>query len=207
MPLVASNFAYSWTLNGTPIAGAVSNSIIATTPGSYVCQVRAANQAGSTQKSSPAQVVVAGPHTVTVTSDGAGSGTVTNSPGERLEVRELGGRVCGGQFMQRVDDHRSDRHRDVPLLVPNTKITKATISSKQHTATFRFGVVGTPSGFSCALVKNPKRHHKHAKPTYRPCRSPKLYRHLKAERYTFSVRGSNAGGSDPTPATKRFTIS
>jgi hypothetical protein len=227
-----SSFAYSWTLNGSPIAGAVSNSITATTPGSYVCQVTAANLAGSTQKSSPAQVVAAGPHTLTVTRDGTGSGTVTSNPAgiacgtlcsasypATTTVTLTAIAASGSKFANWAGACSGAGSCSVSMttdqavtatfspLAPNTNITKATISSKQHEATFRFGAVGKGSGFSCALVKKPKRHHKHATPTYSPCRSPKRYRHLKAGRYTFSVRASNAGGSDPTPATKRFTIS
>jgi hypothetical protein len=42
---------------------------------------------------------------------------------------------------------------------------------------------------------------------YRSCCSPNRYKHLEAVRYTFLVRAPNAGRSDPTAATKRFTIS
>jgi DNA-binding beta-propeller fold protein YncE len=225
------SFAYSWTLNGSPVAGAVSNSVTATAPGSYVCQVTAANQAGSTQNSSAAHVVAADTHTLTVTRNGTGSGTVSATPGgiacgsvcsasypSTTTVALMATPATGSKFAGwagacpaagacRVA-MTTDRaiSATFKLLATNTKITKATISSKKHRATFTFGAVGNRSGFRCALVRKPKRHHKHAKPSYRSCHSPKRYKHLKARRYTFLVRASNAGGSDPTPATKRFTI-
>ena len=61
-------------------------------------------------------------------------------------------------------------------------------------------------GFRCALVKQPKRDHKQPRPSDRLCRSPKSYTALMPDRYTFLVRAFNVGGSDPMPATRRFTI-
>ena len=79
---------------------------------------------------------------------------------------------------------------------PGTKITKAKISSKHHTAKFSFKAIGTATGFQCALVK----------PSFSACRSPKTYKHLKPGKYTFEVRAFNAAGAEPTPAKKSFRI-
>jgi DNA-binding beta-propeller fold protein YncE len=49
--------AYSWSKDGGPIAGS-SNSIVAGSPGSYVCDVTASNYAGSATQSSAAVTVV-----------------------------------------------------------------------------------------------------------------------------------------------------
>ena len=92
------------------------------------------------------------------------------------------------------------------LLAPNTKITSKKVSSRKREAMFSFKAIGTSTGFRCALVKQPKRHHKKPSPSYRMCRSPTSYTRLKPGRYTFLVRAFNVGGSDPTPATTRFTI-
>jgi hypothetical protein len=92
------------------------------------------------------------------------------------------------------------------LLPPGTKITKSKISSKHHMAKFSFKAIGTATGFQCALVKTPKARHKKPKPSFSSCRSPKTYKHLKPGKYTFEVRALNAGGRDPTPAKKSFTI-
>ena len=225
------SFAYSWTLNGSPVTGAVSSSITAASPGSYVCQVTAVNQAGSTQNSSAAHVVAADTHTLTVTKHGSGSGTVSSRPGPiacgpvcstsypaTTTIALTATPASGSTFANWAGACSAAGECTVSmttdqavtatftLLAPNTKITEATISSKQHKATFKFGAVGNRSGFRCALVKKAKRHHKRAKPSYRSCRSPKRYRHLNAGRYTFLVRAANAGDSDPTPATKTFTI-
>ena len=94
----------------------------------------------------------------------------------------------------------------VTQLPPGTKTTKAKISSKHHQATFSFKAIGTATGFQCALVTKPKAHHKKPKPTFKACRSPKTYRHLKPGRYAFEVRAFNAAGADSTPPKKSFTI-
>jgi hypothetical protein len=92
------------------------------------------------------------------------------------------------------------------LLRPGTKIAKSKISSTHRQATFSFKTIGSATGFQCALVETPKARHKKPKPSFSACRSPKTYKHLKAGKYTFEVRAFNAGGADPTPAEKSFTI-
>lgn len=50
-------FAYQWTVDGVPIAGATTSSVIASSPGAYRCQITATNAAGSTtQTSAPTTV-------------------------------------------------------------------------------------------------------------------------------------------------------
>jgi DNA-binding beta-propeller fold protein YncE len=53
------SFAYGWSENETPIAGATSSSITAGSPGSYTCQVTAANRTGSAAQNSAAFTVSA----------------------------------------------------------------------------------------------------------------------------------------------------
>lgn len=83
---------------------------------------------------------------------------------------------------------------------PRVKISAAKISSKHHTATFTFKAVGQATGFQCAIVKQ-----KQSKVTFSSCRSPKLYKQLKAGKYTFEVRSVRAG-IHGLPVGKRFTI-
>jgi hypothetical protein len=83
---------------------------------------------------------------------------------------------------------------------PNTKITKASISSAKHKATLSFKAVGQASGFECELAKGKRA-------GFSSCTSPKTYKHLKKGRYTFEVRGKGPGGTDPSPAKKSFSIS
>jgi hypothetical protein len=85
--------------------------------------------------------------------------------------------------------------------IPNTKISKASIGSKTGSASFKFKAVGTAKGFQCALrpAKSKKLH-------FKSCHSPKTYKGLKAGKYTFEVSAIGAGGTDPTPAKKSFTI-
>ena len=92
------------------------------------------------------------------------------------------------------------------LVPPGTKITKVKISSKHHQAKFSFEAIGRSSGFQCALVKEPRKHHKKPKPLFSGCTSPKTYKQLKPGEYTFEVRAFKSAGADPTPAKKSFTI-
>jgi hypothetical protein len=87
------------------------------------------------------------------------------------------------------------------LALPNTKISKASISSKKRQASFKFTAIGTAKGFQCEL----KRAHKKA--AFKSCHSPKTYKHLKPGKYTFEVRAVGSGGPDPSPAKKSFKIS
>jgi hypothetical protein len=93
-------------------------------------------------------------------------------------------------------------------LVPapsHTKITKAKINARKHAASFSFTARGA-SGFACELVAPTKKGHKKPKLKFGSCRAPKAYKHLKAGRYTFLVRGVNHAGADPSPARRTFTI-
>jgi DNA-binding beta-propeller fold protein YncE len=55
-------FAYQWSVDGTPVAGATASSLTASAPGAYRCTVTASNQAGSaSQTSAPHAVAAAGP--------------------------------------------------------------------------------------------------------------------------------------------------
>ncbi len=92
------------------------------------------------------------------------------------------------------------------LAVPNTKITQHKISNRAGTATFDFDATGEATGFQCALVRPAQPHHKVSKPVYASCHSPETYQHLKPGSYTFLVRALNSAGTDPTPATLKFTI-
>ena len=90
---------------------------------------------------------------------------------------------------------------------PVTKLAKAQISSKHHTATFHFKATGDAPGFQCALVREPS--HKGAKrpsPKYSSCRSPKVFKDLPAGTYVFYVRAVGPGGIDKTPASHKFKI-
>jgi DNA-binding beta-propeller fold protein YncE len=82
---------------------------------------------------------------------------------------------------------------------PDAKITRAKIS--RGSATFRFRALDPATGFRCALTGKG-----HRKARFRPCHSPKRYRHLKPGRYTFSVRAEGPGGVDASPARRQFKI-
>ena len=175
--------------------------------------------------------VTAAKQTVTVSRRGTGSGTVRSSPDGidcgssctasypaettvRLSATPaLGSKfagwsgACRGTLSCTVTTNADQTViATFTLLAPNTRITGEKVSSRKRKATFKFKAIGTSTGFRCALIKQPKRHHKKPRPSYKLCRSPKSYTRLKPGRYTFLVRAFNAGGSDPTPATRSFTI-
>ncbi len=80
-------FSYAWTLNGAPIAGAVSSTLTTRVAGSYACTVSAANHAGSASQSSVSvSVVGALPGAATGKASPVGSATAvlngTVNPGQ-----------------------------------------------------------------------------------------------------------------------------
>ena len=90
---------------------------------------------------------------------------------------------------------------------PNTRLLTEHISSKRHSARFRFTAVGGATRFQCALLRTPTR--KHAKmpsPRYSACRSPKIFSRLKVGRYVLRVRAIGAGSAEEIPAIYRFKI-
>ncbi len=84
------------------------------------------------------------------------------------------------------------------LTPPATKLKKAKISSKAHTAKFVFTSSEAGSRFQCRLDRQEK---------FSKCRSPKTYKHLKPGKHTFRVRATDAAGNtDKTPAKRVFRI-
>jgi hypothetical protein len=85
---------------------------------------------------------------------------------------------------------------------PRVTITKARINRGRQTARFKFKATPRASRFQCALVEQ-----KHGKkkpnpqPKFHACQSPKTYKHLKRDKYTFEVRALSAAG--PGPIVKR----
>jgi len=129
--------------------------------------------------------------------------TLTSTPARRSWFAGWSG-ACSGRGACRV---KMTTERAVTAhfaLLPNTKITKATIDKANHSAKFKFKALGKSTGFQCALVKDKK--HKNAKPHFSSCRSPKTYTGLAPGGYTFLVRAFNTGGPDPTPAKKSFKL-
>ena len=90
---------------------------------------------------------------------------------------------------------------------PNTRLVFKKVSSKNHSATFRFKATGKWTGFRCALVRKPTRKGaKTPKPKYVVCGSSKTFKHLKAGSFVLYVRAIGPGGVDKTPATYKFKI-
>ena len=93
--------------------------------------------------------------------------------------------------------------------VPETKLKKGPrkFKAKTRKAKVRFSFSSPDAGakFECALVKKKKGKKKAAKPKFRPCRSPQVYR-LKPGAYRFSVRAVLNGVADRSPATRGFRV-
>ena len=83
----------------------------------------------------------------------------------------------------------------VTTFPPNTTITKMKVDASLHTASFKFGRIGSATAFQCAL-----RSRQHQSPRFRRCGRPKsgphvppsrrkkTYKHLRPGRYAFEVR-------------------
>ena len=90
---------------------------------------------------------------------------------------------------------------------PNTRLVFVKVSSRSHSARFRFAATGRSTGFRCALVRKPTR--KGAKtpsPRYAPCGASKTFKHLKRGRFALYVRAIGPGGVDKSPAIYNFRI-
>ena len=175
---------------------------------------------------------VLGRHTLTVTKAGRGRGSVTSSPagidcgstctfayayGAQVMLTatpasgftgSLSGPGCsGGTTCTVTVSSATAVTATFGFRRPsNTRIVKAAIDKKRGTASFRFTAKGAGTSFQCALLAPKKRGHKAPKLRVRPCASPKVYKHLKPGHYKFEVRAVNPAGTDPKPATKKFTI-
>jgi hypothetical protein len=83
---------------------------------------------------------------------------------------------------------------------PDKTPPETTIGSKKikgTTAKFTFSSNEPGSSFQCKLDKR----------KYKPCHSPKKYKHLSGGKHKFKVRAVDAAGNvDPVPAKKKFTI-
>ncbi len=96
------------------------------------------------------------------------------------------------------DPTPASRSFTVDTRAPNTKLTGGPPPlTTKHTATFKFKSTERGSSFKCKLDRQ----------RYKPCRSPKTYKHLKRGKHAFKVRATDrAGNLDPTPANRGWRI-
>ncbi len=80
------------------------------------------------------------------------------------------------------------------------KISRASISTKNHRARFTF-TTSKKRSMRCSLVRF--KGARKPSPKFSGCRSPKIYKHLKAGRYVFSVKTTE---NRAKPTTRRFKI-
>jgi hypothetical protein len=97
-------------------------------------------------------------------------------------------------------DGLGDESQDTNILscdktAPETVIGKKTV--KGTTAKFEFTSNEPGSSFQCKLDKHP----------FKPCSSPKKYKHLSSGKHKFKVRAADASGNvDASAAKKKFKI-
>ena len=84
------------------------------------------------------------------------------------------------------------------LTPPETTIIRApNHRTRSHKATFGFRSNESGSAFKCKLDRR----------RFKPCRSPKTYRHLESGRHVFEVRATDrSGNTDRTSATWRWRV-
>ncbi len=97
------SFSYAWALNGHPIPGS-SDSITATSPGTYTCTVTASNFAGSTSQTSAAFAVPVPTSSVSQSTSGPSAQLTFTCSG-------LSGETCSGGFA--VTAHETKRGSSV----------------------------------------------------------------------------------------------
>jgi hypothetical protein len=80
---------------------------------------------------------------------------------------------------------------------PETKIKKAKINRAARKAKFKFSSSEAGSTFLCKLDKK----------KFKPCSSPKIYKHLRPGKHKFKVEAKDSSGNvDPSPAKRKFKI-
>lgn len=80
---------------------------------------------------------------------------------------------------------------------PQTTIRKAKINRAARKAKFKFSSSEAGSTFLCKLDKK----------KFKPCSSPKVYKHLRLGKHTFKVEAKDSAGNvDPSPAKRKFKI-
>jgi hypothetical protein len=105
--------------------------------------------------------------------------------------------TCTGPDPAAITDIGAYEFVPTPLgCVPQTTITK--LKLRKRRAKVRFSATGTkePVSFKCRLDKR----------RWRPCRSPKIYKHMKVGRHVVKVRAFAGAQNDPTPAKRRFRV-
>jgi Divergent InlB B-repeat domain len=222
------NYAYgtSVTLTATPASGSTASLSGPGCSGGATCTVTVNSATAITA------TFTLLPDALTVTKTGSGTGTVTSSPagiscgstctfnyayGTSVTLTatpasgstaSLSGPGCSGGATCTVTVNSATAiTATFTLLRPShTRIIKAKINKKKHTASFTFTASGKVTGFQCALLPLKKKGHKRPKLRFRACTSPRIYKHLKPGRYKFEVRAVNSIGPDRKPAIKRFTM-
>ncbi len=132
------SFSFSWTVDGKPIAGATTASIVASSPGGYVCRVTATNHAGSTTQTSS-------PHNVS-SPPSPTARLVSVSRSGATAVLALGcGGAAGQQCSVSVTGTVRERKRGASIL---GVIARASGSVKRVTVTVTRGSFTVPAGNS-----------------------------------------------------------
>jgi hypothetical protein len=87
--------------------------------------------------------------------------------------------------------------RPADTTAPDTRVDKSQLRAATRSAKFWFSASEAVSGFECRLDKK----------DFKPCGSPRAYKHLEPGRHAFRVRAVDAAGNvDPSAAVAKFKI-
>jgi hypothetical protein len=180
------SFAYQWTVNGTPIAGATASTVLASSPGDYRCEETASNHAGSTTQTS----------TPTTISPGA------PLLGRLVNAKPVSGKVfvvIKGQLVPMTGTRQIRSGAEVDALHGTVSLTSATGRGKAtQTGTFGgavFKVTQARAGANRGLttLKLVEGAFKGA-PTYATCKARKALEATAAASKTLQLLRSSAHG-------------
>jgi hypothetical protein len=83
------------------------------------------------------------------------------------------------------------------VVAPQTTLVKSRLQAATRSVMFWFSSSEVAGGFLCRLDGKP----------FKPCTSPKSYRHLKPGRHTFRVKALDAAGNvDASPVVAHFRL-
>lgn len=120
---------------------------------------------------------------------------VSAAGGENTEL--VANRVPGGNPLDgELDWQAGPSH----IAAPATVLSSAKVTTKTHSASFRFTATGVAVGYQCALRRG-----SHVA-AFRLCGLAVAYSKLAPGHYTFEVRAMGPGGTDKTPAKRAFAV-
>jgi hypothetical protein len=115
-----ASFSFSWLQNGSPVPGATTSSLTATSSGNYQCRVTATNFAGSTtQTSAGFQVAPSSSTNVSVTGSATGA-----TASLKVTCRGIAGQTCSGPIV--ITAHEKKKGKKIVGVTARKRKSKTT---------------------------------------------------------------------------------